>query len=183
MHFRETPVSGAFILEPERFEDDRGFFARVWCQKEFEDRGLDSAFVQSSISFNRRRGTLRGMHYQTFPHGETKLVRCTAGAIFDVLVDLRLDSPTYLQSFSVSLSAENHQMIYIPKYVAHGFQALTDAAEVTYQMSVFHSPAFAAGVRWDDAAFGINWPIDDPILSDRDRTYPDYEAAAQKRAA
>ncbi len=167
------------MIEPERIEDERGFFARSWCQLEFESHGLDTDLVQCNISFNHRRGTLRGMHAQCSPHAETKLVRCTSGVIFDVIVDLRKDSSTFLQWFGTELSAENRRMIYIPKDVAHGFVTRTDAAEVFYQMSSLYVPASAIGFRWNDPTFGIEWPESPIVISDRDRSFPDFSLGAE----
>src|SRR6266487_3389064 len=158
MIFIETTLKGAFIIEPERLEDERGFFARSFCRKEFEDHGLNPNLVQCSISFNKKKGTLRGMHYQISPHAEAKLVRCTMGAIYDVIIDLRPHLPTFKQWIAVELTAENRQMLYIPEGFAHGFQTLTDNTEVYYQMSQFYYPEYSRGVRWDDPAFGIVWP-------------------------
>lgn len=174
MIFTETAVTGVWAIAPERVEDHRGFFARTWCDREFAARQLPDRWAQSSISFNTRRGTLRGLHYQRAPHGETKLVRCTAGAVFDVVVDLRPDSSTYLKHVAVELNASNRLMLYVPEGCAHGFQTLTDGAELFYQISVPYSSEHATGVRWDDPAFGISWPNPDPIMSDRDRQYPDF---------
>ena len=171
-------VAGAFVVEPEPRADDRGVFARTWCREEFARHGLDTRLAQCSVSWSARRGTLRGLHYQAAPFAETKLVRCTAGAIFDVLLDLRRDSPTYLRHDAVTLSAASRAMVYAPEGVAHGFQTLEDATEVFYQMSVAHEPSAARGVRWDDPAFGIAWPAAARIISERDRTYPDYADAA-----
>lgn len=174
MLFLPTALSGVFVLEPERHEDERGFFARTWCQREFAARGLNPRLVQCSMSFNKRRGTLRGLHYQAAPFEEARLVRCPRGAIFDVVLDLRPGSPTWLQHVAVVLSAENARMVYVPEGCAHGFQTLADDTEVFYQMSEFHSPEHARGVRWDDPRFGIAWPDDERTISERDRTYPDF---------
>jgi len=174
MIFTETKLPGAFVIDLERFEDERGFFALSWSEKAFNEHGLDPRLVECNVSFNRRRGTLRGMHYQAAPHGQTKLVRCTAGAIHDVIIDLRPDSPTFKQWISVELSAENRSMLYVPIDFAHGFQTLTDQAEVLYQMSSVYKSEAARGVRWDDAAFGIAWPIAEPIINERDRNYSDF---------
>jgi dTDP-4-dehydrorhamnose 3,5-epimerase len=172
--FTETKLQGAFVIEPEKHEDDRGFFARTFCRREFDARGLDSRVAQCSVSFNKRKGTLRGMHSQVAPFGETKLVRCTAGAIFDVIIDLRPSSPTYKRYEGVELSARNGNMLYIPEGFAHGFQTLEDNSEVFYQMSQFYAPEHARGVRWDDPAFGIKWPPAERTILERDRTYPDF---------
>jgi len=175
MLFIETPLSGAYVIDLELLEDDRGFFARVFCQREFEARGLETKVAQCSTSFNSLRGTLRGLHYQTPPAEEVKLVRCTMGSIHDVIVDLRPSSPTFQKHFAIHLSAANRRIVYIPKGFAHGFQTLEDNTEVFYQISEFYMPAFARGVRWNDPAFGIDWPVKDPIMHERDRTYGDFQ--------
>ena len=174
MLFAETALPGVFIVTPELKADMRGFFARTWCEREFAAVGIHERWVQSSISFNKKKGTLRGMHYQRPPHAEGKLVRCTMGRIHDVVLDLRRDAPTFKRHIAVELSAMNRDMVYIPHGLAHGFQTLEDDTEVSYQMSEFHAPGHDAGVRWDDPAFGIAWPEPDPILSERDRRYPDF---------
>jgi dTDP-4-dehydrorhamnose 3,5-epimerase len=173
MNFRETAIEGVWLVEPERYEDERGFFARTWDAEEFERRGLSGRFVQASISFNRRRGTLRGMHFQDAPHEEAKLVRCTSGSIFDVAVDLRTGSPTHRRWVGAELSAENRLALYVPEGCAHGFLTLTDDAEIAYEISAFHAPDAARGVRWDDPAIGIDWPGEVLVVNERDRTYPD----------
>jgi dTDP-4-dehydrorhamnose 3,5-epimerase len=172
--FHDTSLPGALVIEPEVATDERGFFARIWCSREFQARGLESRLVQASVSFNRQRGTLRGMHFQREPHAEVKLVRCTTGAIYDVVIDLRPGSPTFRRWISVELSAGNRRMLYIPKGFAHGFQTLEPDSEVLYFMTEFFEPTSAGGVRWNDSAFGIEWPLGDPIMSARDRTYPDF---------
>lgn len=174
MRFASLRIPGAFRIEPERARDERGHFARTWCVREAEAAGLDLRLVQCSVSVNWRRGTLRGLHYQAPPHGESKLVRCSRGAMFDVLLDLRKDSPSYLEWDSLELSAENGLQVYIPEGVAHGFQTLEEDTEVVYQMSEFYHPDSARGVRWNDPAFGIKWPLATPILSERDASYPDF---------
>ena len=175
MIFTETKLSGAFVVEPERLEDARGFFARTWCAEEFEGMGLNPKLVQCSTSFNARRGTLRGLHYQAPPHGETKLVRCTMGKIFDVIVDLRADSPTRGKWTTLVMSAENRAMIYIPEGFAHGFQTLADNSEVFYQISEFYAPEASLGIRWDDPDLAIDWPqIEECVISERDNTFPLY---------
>ncbi len=174
MMFNETMLKGAYIIEPERREDPRGFFARTWCEKEAVAHGINPKVIQCNISFNQRKGTLRGMHYQRAPFEEAKLVRCTMGAIYDAIIDLRPDSPTFKRHITMVLSAENRRMLYIPEGFAHGFQTLRDNTEVSYQMSQFYVPECAAGVRWDDPAFGIEWPDDDRVIADRDRNYPDF---------
>lgn len=174
MIFSETRLKGAFTIEMERREDERGFFARSWCQKEFLAHNLNPVVVQCNVSFNRTKGTLRGMHYQAAPFAEAKLVRCTAGAVYDVIIDLRRDSGTYKQHVGEVLSAGNERMMYVPEGFAHGFQTLEDNTEVAYQMSQFYSPEHARGVRYNDPAFGIHWMIGDPVMAERDRTYPDF---------
>jgi len=174
--FVETFLKGAFVIDLERREDDRGFFARSFCQREFAEHGLEVQVAQCNVSFNERKGTLRGMHYQVFPFEEAKLVRCTMGAIYDAIIDLRQGSPTYRQSFCVELNARNHKMLYVPRGFAHGFQTLERDTEVFYQMSQFYSTEHSRGVRWNDSAFGIKWPSDERIISERDQKYPDFRA-------
>ncbi|KKL11838.1 hypothetical protein LCGC14_2541770 [marine sediment metagenome] len=174
MKFIETKLKGAFIIEPERLEDERGFFARTWCKKEFEQHSLNTNLVQCSISFNRQKGTLRGKHYQATPFEETRQVRCTMGAIYDVIIDLRQNSPTFKEWTSVELTAENKKIIYIPADFSHGFLTLADNTEVFYQMSRFYSPECAEGVRWNDPAFDIVWPTEVTMISKRDMGYPDF---------
>ena len=174
MIFTETKLSGAFIIELERHEDERGFFARNWSQKEFEEHGLVSNFVESNISFSRKQGTLRGMHYQLAPWGQAKLVRCTNGSIFDVIIDLRPDSPTFQDWVGAELTSENHSMLYVPLDFAHGFQTLEDNTEVTYQVSAPYRPESSTGVRWNDPVFEIAWPEADRVIIARDRNYPDF---------
>lgn len=174
MKFTETKLRGAFIIDPEVIEDERGFFARTWCRRESEAFGLSPDWVQCNVSFNRAKGTLRGMHYQAPPMEEVKLVRCTRGAIYDVIIDLRSQSETLRQWVGVELTAENHRMMYVPKGFAHGFLTLQDQSEVFYQMSQFYSPEHARGVRWNDPAFGIEWPSGVSVVTDRDRAYPNF---------
>ena len=175
MRFTETKLKGAYIIEPEPIQDERGFFARSWCQKEFTERGLNSNLVQCNISFNLKKGTLRGMHYQAKPHEEAKLVRCTMGAIYDVIIDIRPESPTFKQWVAVYLRTENRKMLYIPEGFAHGFQTLEDNTEVFYQMSEFYHPESAKGIPWDDCTFQIVWPeIGKRIISDKDLNYPGF---------
>jgi len=174
MKFTETKLKGAFVIDIERLEDERGFFARTWCSREFSEHGLNSHLVQCSISLNHKRGTLRGMHYQAAPYEEAKLVRCSAGAIYDVIIDLRQDSPTFTQWVAIELSAANGRMLYVPKGFAHGFLTLHDGTEVFYQMSQFFMPDYARGFRWNDPAFAIAWPDAPRVLSPRDRSYPDF---------
>lgn len=176
MLFRETVLKGAYVVEPERITDERGFFARTWCRSEFETHGLNPNLVQCNISFNDKKGTLRGMHYQATPRAEAKLVRCTAGAIYDVIVDLRPDSGTFKRWTGVELNADNRYMLYIPEGFAHGFLTLSEDAEVFYQMSEYYSAEHARGVRWNDQAFGIQWPGEALVISERDRSYPDFSA-------
>jgi dTDP-4-dehydrorhamnose 3,5-epimerase len=173
MTFKETKLLGAFLIDLDRKEDSRGFFARVFCAEEFRDKGLKADVAQCSISFNRRKGTLRGMHWQAAPKAETKLVRCTRGAIFDVIVDLRPDSSTRLQHVALELTADNRRMLYVPEGFAHGFQTLTNDTEVFYQMTEFFAPECARGARWNDPAFGIPWPLPNPIVNERDKSWPD----------
>ncbi|MGH2454202.1 MAG: dTDP-4-dehydrorhamnose 3,5-epimerase [bacterium] len=180
MIFTETALRGAAIVEPEPLGDERGFFARTWSQAQFEGRGLNARVVECSISFSRRRGTLRGLHYQAEPFAETKLVRCTMGAVYDVIVDLRRESPTFARWVGVELSAENRRLLYVPEGFAHGFLTLTDDCEVCYQISQHHVPEAARGVRWDDPAFGIVWPSAPTLISERDRRFPDFAAAARR---
>lgn len=177
MIFSETRLKGVFVIDPEPLGDERGFFARAWCSREFNALGLDSRLAQCNISFNKIKGTLRGMHYQVAPHGEAKLVRCTMGAIYDVIIDLRHDSATFTQWVAVQLSAENRRMMYIPEGLAHGFQTLEDNTEVFYQMSEFYHPESARSVRWNDPAFGIEWPLAVTLISEKDQRHPMYEAA------
>ncbi len=174
MIFTETELKGAFIIEQERLEDERGFFARTWCQKEFEAHGLDPRLRQCNISFNKKKATLRGLHYQAEPYQEAKLVRCTMGRIYDVIIDLRRASPTFMQHVAVVLTSQNRKMLYVPGGLAHGFQTLEDDTEVFYQMSEFYSPAHARGVRWNDPAFGIQWPAGERNISMQDQNYPDF---------
>lgn len=163
---------GAFLIEPAPIADERGFFARTFCVKEFEAQGLNPCVVQCSISYNKKKGTLRGMHYQLAPHAEAKLIRCIRGAIYDVIIDLRPDSTTFRQWLATELTADNRRMLYVPEGFAHGFQTLEDDTEVFYQMSEFYAPEYAAGVRWDDAAIGIAWPETvNRIVSTRDQNY------------
>jgi dTDP-4-dehydrorhamnose 3,5-epimerase len=173
MIFQETPLQGAFVIDLEPKADERGFFARVWCEQELAAHGLNPRLAQSSLSYNRRRGTLRGLHYRVAPHAEVRIVRCVRGSIYDVIVDLRPESASYLRWLGVTLSAENRRSLYVPEGFAHGFQTLEDDAEVLYQMSELHVPEAERGVRWDDPAFGIAWPhVDTRIISDRDRNWP-----------
>jgi dTDP-4-dehydrorhamnose 3,5-epimerase len=182
MRFRETPLKGAFVIEIEPHADVRGYFTRTWCAQEFEQHGLPARLVQTSLSRNLKRGTVRGMHTQLPPSQEGKVVSCIRGRIYDVIVDTRPGSPTFLQHFGVELSADAHNALFIPPTVLHGFQTLEDDTEVFYQMTDFHAAHLAFGARWNDAAFGIAWPIEsDLTLNDRDRAYPDFDRAAYLR--
>ena len=177
MIFAETALAGAFVIAPEPSEDARGLFARTWCERELQARGLEARIAQCSTSFNKRKGTLRGLHYQVPPAGETKIVRCTRGSLFDVIVDLRPDSATFLAHLGVVLTADNRRMVYVPAGCAHGFQTLEDDAEIFYQISEFCAPEHARGVRWDDPLFGIEWPVDQRTIIERDLRYPDFRPA------
>lgn len=172
MRFLPAAFPGAYVIEPEPAHDDRGFFARTFCAREFSQLGLEAEFVQCSTSFNARRGTLRGLHYQREPAAEAKLVRCTAGAILDVMVDVRPGSPTFGRHFSVELTAGNRLALYVPPGFAHGFQTLEDATEVLYQISEYHAPEQAAGIRFDDPRLGLRWPLPVTAISERDRRWP-----------
>jgi dTDP-4-dehydrorhamnose 3,5-epimerase len=171
MHFTATNLDGAFIVEPKLHEDTRGLFARTYCAREFREQGLVDLFVQCNTSWNARKGTIRGLHYQLSPSSEVKLVRCTAGALWDVIVDLRPDSSTYLEHVAVELTAKNRLALYIPAMFAHGFQALEDATEVFYQMSEFYAPTLSRGVRYDDPKLGIKWPLPLTSISDQDLSW------------
>jgi dTDP-4-dehydrorhamnose 3,5-epimerase len=177
MIFTQTELKGAYIIELEKLEDERGYFARSWCQREFEAQGLDTRLVQCNISLSRKKGTLRGIHFQLPPFTETKLVRCTRGALFDVIIDLRPDSPSFLKWIGVELTALNGKMMYVPKGFAHGFQTLEDDTEVFYQMSEFYAPDYARGVRWNDPLLRIRWPGEVTIISAKDQTYQDCDVS------
>ncbi len=172
MIFTETKLLGAYIIEPKKIEDERGLFARVWDKDEFSKIGLDSEIIQSSISLNNKKGTIRGMHYQSKPHEENKIVRCLRGKIFDVIVDLRPDSKSFKEWFSIELTEYNYKMLYIPKGFAHGFQTLEDNTEISYNISQRYDPKSSKGVRWDDKEFGIKWPLKISIISQKDASYP-----------
>jgi dTDP-4-dehydrorhamnose 3,5-epimerase len=178
LKFLPTTLAGAYLIELDRLDDERGFFARSFCQDEFRAHGLDPVIAQCNISFNRKRGTLRGLHYQVTPHAEAKVVRCTHGAIWDVIVDLRRHSPTWHKWFAAELSAENRTSLYVPKEFAHGFQTLVDDAEVLYQMSEFYHPGSARGLRWNDPDLAIPWPGGNPIISARDSAFPTLNEAS-----
>ncbi len=172
MNFTETPLPGAYVIDLEPRRDDRGFFARAWCRSEFAEQGIDTAFVQANLAGSARKGTLRGMHYQKPPHGEAKLVRCIKGRLFDVMVDLRPDSSTYLKWFGVELSAANQRMAYVPASFAHGYLTLEDDTEAFYQVSAFYAPGAEGGFRWNDPAVGIQWPITQGlVISEKDRSW------------
>lgn len=178
MRYRETSIAGAWVVEAERHEDERGFFARTWDAEEFARRGLEGRLAQCSVSYNACGGTLRGLHYQAAPYEEAKLVRCTAGAMFDVAVDLRPDSETFRGWFGVELTAENRLALYVPAGCAHGFLTLVDGTDVLYLISERHNPDAARGVRWNDPSFGIEWPGDVVVINERDSGYPDFTGAA-----
>jgi len=175
MIFTETPLRGAFVIELEPHHDERGFFARAFCQNEFAEHGLENVIAQVNLSHNFKKGTLHGMHYQAPPHAEAKMVRCIAGAIYDVIVDIRKESPTYLEWFAVELSAANRKMLYVPREFAHGYQALEDDSEVLYLMTEFYTPAAQRGARWNDPAFEIEWPIANPMMSPKDGAHADFQ--------
>lgn len=175
MIFIETKLKGAYIINIERFADERGFFARSWCQREFQAHELNPRLVQCNISFNAKKGTLRGMHYQVKPFEEAKLIRCTRGSVHDVIVDIRPDSPTFGEHVGMVLSLDNRQMLYVPEGFAHGLLTLEDNTEVFYQMSEFYAPEYERGLRWNDPAFRIEWPSDVQVISDRDRSYADFQ--------
>jgi len=178
MKFTETKVSGVFLIEPEFHADNRGSFARSFCVDEFNEAGIDIHVVQANISFNKHSGAVRGLHYQVSPHAEAKVVRCTSGALYDVVVDLRPDSPSFSQWIGIELNAENRNAMFVPKGCAHGFQTLVDGTEVSYLMSERYVPEAASGVRYDDPAFGIEWPLTVSSVSDRDRSWPDFKPQA-----
>jgi dTDP-4-dehydrorhamnose 3,5-epimerase len=177
MIFTATDVEGVWVIEPEKHHDERGFFARTWDANEFAGRGLSAALAQCSLSYNARKGTLRGLHYQEAPHAEVKLVRCTAGAIFDIAVDLRPQSRSFTRWFGAELTAENRLALYVPEGCAHGFLTLAHDSEVVYQISTPYAPSVGRGVRFDDPAFGIEWPGEVVVVNERDRSYPDFEVA------
>ena len=180
MIIRETSIPGAKVVDLEEMTDERGFFARSFCRQEFAANGMNPDVVQCNVSFNRSRGTLRGMHSQAAGYQEDKLVRCTSGAIFDVIIDLRRDSPTFLKHLAIELSADRRTALYVPKGMYHGFLTLTDDVEVFYQMSEFYVPNQARGYRYDDPAFGIDWPEKVTVISDKDATYPDFSVPDRK---
>jgi dTDP-4-dehydrorhamnose 3,5-epimerase len=179
MLFKETHLKGAFVIDLERREDSRGFFARMFCANEFEQHGLKPTIVQGNLSFNHKAGTMRGMHMQLPPAPETKLVRCTRGRIYDVIIDMRPESPTYLQHFGIELSEENRTALYVPEMFAHGYQALTDGAEVTYLVGEFYTPGTEKGYRYNDEAFGIQWPMPVTVISEKDANWPLFEKVSK----
>lgn len=174
MIFTETDLKGAYIIELNKLVDERGFFARTWCKNEFESQGLNTVFVQANMSTNKVKGTLRGMHYQISPYEETKLIRCTKGAIYDVIIDLRPESITYKKWIGVELTSENYRILYVPENFAHGFITLEDGTEVSYQVSQFYAPGSERGARFNDPAFRINWPLDVSLMSEKDKSWPDF---------
>jgi dTDP-4-dehydrorhamnose 3,5-epimerase len=178
MNFLPTNLQGAWVVELAPHADSRGFFSRTFCAREFHERGLKSSFVQANLSFNHKKGTLRGMHYQLPPAAETKLVRCTSGAIYDVIVDLRPDSPSYLQHFGIELSASNRKALYVPELFAHGYLTLTDGAEVEYQVGEFYTPGYERGLRYDDPILEIAWPTSVEVVSEKDDNWAPFASAA-----
>ena len=180
MIFRETSLRGSYVIEPERIVDHRGFFARIWCKNELRQRGLESELAQSNFAFSHRKGTLRGLHFQQAPHTEVKIVRCTRGSIFDVIVDLRPESPDYKRWFGVELSEENGRMIYVPAGFAQGYITLSDNAEMYYHTSEFYHPESASGVRYDDPEFQIVWPVEISVISEQDSKWPDYATRSRQ---
>jgi len=175
MKFVKTPLQGVFILELEKIEDDRGFFARSFCQEEFTSHNLDPVIKQCNISYNKHKGTIRGMHFQRAPYQEAKVVSCISGSIYDVIIDLRKDSPTYCQWYGIELKANEYKSLYIPEGFAHGFQTLEPETLIHYQISEFYKPDYAEGVRWNDPVFNIQWPVKITSISEKDKNYPDYK--------
>ena len=176
MIFTETKLQGVYIIDLKKIEDDRGFFARAYCQKEFAEHGIELNWAQANLANSKERGTLRGLHYQKTPFAEAKLMRCIRGAIYDVIVDLRPDSPSYMQWLGVELTAENRRALFIPEGFAHGYLVLEDDSDTFYPTSQFYTPEAEAGVRWNDPAFGIEWPFtNDLIITEKDQSWPDYE--------
>ncbi|MHA6250226.1 dTDP-4-dehydrorhamnose 3,5-epimerase [Pontibacter sp. CAU 1760] len=177
MIFTETKLKGAFIIDVKRLEDERGFFGRSYCKREMEEHGLNTNMVQANVSYNKKKGTLRGMHMQVSPYEETKLVRCTRGAIYDVIIDMREDSETYKQWIGVELTADNYRMLFVPEGFAHGFITLEDNSDVTYNVTQYYTPGSERGIRWNDPAFNIEWPIEPQVISEKDQAHPDFEAS------
>lgn len=176
MKFTPTPLQDAYVVELQPIADNRGAFSRTFCGKEFEQHGLKPTVAQANVSWNHKKGTLRGMHYQVRPAAETKLVRCTTGAIYDVIIDLRPESPSYLQHFGIELTAENRKALYVPELFAHGYLTLTDGAEVFYQVGEFYSPGYERGLRYDDPKFGIKWPVPIEVISEKDAKWAPFSA-------
>ncbi|TXK33857.1 dTDP-4-dehydrorhamnose 3,5-epimerase [Pontibacter qinzhouensis] len=174
MIFTETKLKGAYIVDVKRIEDDRGFFGRAWCKNEFDELGLSSNVVQTNLSSNKKKGTLRGMHFQVTPHAESKLVRCTRGALYDVIIDLREDSPTYMQWLGVELTADSFRMLYVPENFAHGFLTLQDNTDIMYQVTEFYAPAAERGIRYNDPSFNIAWPMKPQVISEKDLAHADF---------
>jgi dTDP-4-dehydrorhamnose 3,5-epimerase len=174
MLFLETEIKGVFILEIKKLEDERGFFGRSWCKNEMENHGLNSNVVQANTSFSKLKGTLRGMHFQKHPFEESKLIRCTKGAIYDVIIDLRPSSPTFKKWLGIELTEDNYKMLYVPEKFAHGFLTMTNNCEVTYLVTQFYTPGSEAGIRWNDPVFGISWPDEVRVISDKDKNFPDF---------
>ncbi|MCJ8166726.1 dTDP-4-dehydrorhamnose 3,5-epimerase [Pontibacter sp. E15-1] len=177
MIFTETKLKGAFIIDVKRLEDERGFFGRSYCKREMDEHGLNTNMVQANVSYNKKKGTLRGMHMQVSPYEETKLVRCTRGAIYDVIIDMREDSETYKQWIGVELTADKYRMLFVPEGFAHGFITLEDNSDVTYNVTQFYTPGSERGIRWNDPAFNIEWPIAPQVISEKDQEHPDFEEA------
>ena len=175
MKFTETYLKGAFVIELNPIRDERGFFARSWCKREMEEHGLNTNIVQANVSFTEKKGTLRGIHYQIDPYQETKLFRCTGGALFDVIVDLRKESPTYLKWFGVELTAENNKMVYVPENFGHAYLILQDGTTASYMVTQFYTPGAEAGIRWNDPAIKIDWPLSPTIISEKDQNFPDLD--------
>ncbi|GAA5520545.1 dTDP-4-dehydrorhamnose 3,5-epimerase [Aliifodinibius salicampi] len=176
MIFHKTNLKDAYIIELNKLKDERGFFARQYCQNEFRDHGIQISIVQANVSYNKLKGTLRGMHYQTEPHGEAKLVRCTKGGIYDAIIDVRSGSPTFKKWIGVELTEHNHKMLYVPEGFAHGFITLQDDTEVTYQVSEFYTPGAEEGIRWNDPTFNIDWPAEVNVISEKDLNWPDFDS-------
>jgi dTDP-4-dehydrorhamnose 3,5-epimerase len=174
MIFTETKLKGAFIIEIKQLSDDRGFFGRSWCKREMSEHGLNSEIVQANTSFSKLKGTIRGFHFQKYPDEETKLIRCTKGAIYDVIIDLRTDSPTFMQWFGIELSEDNYKMVYVPENFAHAFLTLTDNAEVYYLVTNYFTPHAEGGIRYNDPAFNIPWPVPVMVVSDKDKSHPNF---------
>jgi dTDP-4-dehydrorhamnose 3,5-epimerase len=175
MKFHETKLRGAFIIDIQEFGDERGFFARAWCKREMQEHGLSVALAQANVSLSTKKGTMRGMHYQINPHEESKLVRCTRGSLYDVIVDLREDSPTFKDWIGVELTADNHRMLFVPEGFAHGFVTLEDDTEAYYMVTEFYTPGAEQGLRYNDPALGIEWPVTISVISDKDASWPDFE--------